>query len=223
MICGIARLSMRSVVATCTFALTAFVLVQYLGTADVVTLPSESFVSYPNYTTTFNLLLVLISIVGIYLILYIIATQSKKQKENVLLLLFIQYFDGLVFSLGLGISGMTKPQKVLGFFDIFGNSFDPSLMCVAISAIFTNMIWFNKVILPKSKNQSPLVALKFDLPSKTEITSDLVIGGLLFGIGWGLIGICPGPGVVSLVTLKNEIISWTFGLYIGFAINEFLL
>lgn len=94
MICGIARLSKRSFVATCTFVLTAFVLVQYLGTADVLTLPSQSFVTYPNSTTTFNLLLVLISIFGIYVVLYIIATQSKKQstKENALLLLFLQFF-----------------------------------------------------------------------------------------------------------------------------------
>ena len=105
--------------------------------------------------------------------------------------------SGVIFSFGLVFSGMTNPAKVIGFLDIFGN-WDPSLAFVMGGAVCFNFISFRLIL----KLDKPLFGKGFDFPSKKGIHKNLLFGATIFGVGWGLIGICPGPSIVNLVTLN---------------------
>lgn len=100
---------------------------------------------------------------------------------------------GLVFGIGLLISGMANPEKVLGFLDIAG-AWDPSLALVMGGAIMVGVVAFG---IAHKRNVS-LLGFDMKLPGTSLIDRRLVFGGLLFGAGWGLAGFCPGPGVVAL-------------------------
>ncbi|RAL23964.1 hypothetical protein DL240_07390 [Lujinxingia litoralis] len=100
--------------------------------------------------------------------------------------------SGLLFAIGLGVSQMTRPEKVLGFLDVFGN-WDPSLAFVMGGAVLVYTISYPLI----SKRHRPLFAPRFYLPTRKDIDKRLVIGGALFGIGWGLGGFCPGPALTT--------------------------
>jgi len=100
---------------------------------------------------------------------------------------------GLLFGIGLALSGMVNPNKVINFLDITGN-WDPSLMFVLGGAVITTTIAF-RFIFTKEK---PLFDNDFHLPTLLKVDAKLLIGSTLFGAGWGLIGYCPGPAVASL-------------------------
>lgn len=106
---------------------------------------------------------------------------------------------GLLFGLGLLISGMSNPAKVLNFFDIFGN-WDPSLLLVLASALAVTTGGYY-VIFRQSK---PVLAPSFHLPQKRDIDPPLVIGAALFGVGWGISGVCPGASVTALGLGRSE-------------------
>jgi hypothetical protein len=108
---------------------------------------------------------------------------------------------GLVFGTGLLISGMVQPTKVLAFLDIFG-AWDPSLAVVMIAALTVSIPGF---MLAKRRTR-PLLTAESVWPTKTHIDQPLIIGAVLFGIGWGLVGLCPGPALESLATLSPRII-----------------
>ena len=111
----------------------------------------------------------------------------------------LYFISGSIFGIGLIVSGMSNPQKVLSFLDIFGN-WDPSLMFVMIGAISITAIYF---ILIKNKS------------TKLSIDKKLIIGSLIFGIGWGLVGICPGPAIVVLGSANIKGIIFVIALLIG--------
>ena len=100
---------------------------------------------------------------------------------------------GLLFGLGLVISEMVNPAKVLSFLDVFG-AWDPSLILVMGSALATAAIGY-RLVFARPK---PLLAPQFQLPQKSELDPDLILGAVLFGVGWGLSGLCPGPALTSL-------------------------
>ena len=100
---------------------------------------------------------------------------------------------GIVFGLGLVISQMTNPEKVLAFLDIFGN-WDPSLSFVMGGAVITTTLGYHIVL----KRPKPIADSEFHLPQKTTLDRRLIIGAVLFGIGWGLVGLCPGPAIAAL-------------------------
>jgi uncharacterized protein len=102
---------------------------------------------------------------------------------------------GAVFGAGLAISGMTRPQKVIGFLDLFG-AWDPSLAFVMMGAIAVHLIAYRLV----RRRSSPLVAQSFSIPTRRDVDLRLVSGAALFGVGWGLGGYCPGPAVTSLAS-----------------------
>ena len=104
------------------------------------------------------------------------------------------FFCGTLFSIGLGISGMTQPQKVIGFLDVYGD-WDLSLAFVMLGAVLSYLIlqlWIQR------KFTIPLLGESFQTPSRTDIDRSLIIGALMFGSGWGLGGYCPGPAITSL-------------------------
>lgn len=101
--------------------------------------------------------------------------------------------SGLLFGIGLVISGMTKPEKVLGFLDVFG-AFDPSLLFVMVGAIGVHFFAYRWV----NRHEAPLFDRSFWVPTRRDIDAKLVVGAMIFGAGWGLGGYCPGPAIVSL-------------------------
>jgi uncharacterized membrane protein YedE/YeeE len=101
--------------------------------------------------------------------------------------------SGLVFGIGLAVSGMTDPAKVRGFLDLAGR-WDPSLAFVMIGAIGVHAIALRLVL----KRPAPMLAKAFDLPPLAAIDRRLIAGAAIFGVGWGLAGVCPGPAIVSL-------------------------
>ena len=114
---------------------------------------------------------------------------------NFLKLTIGPFFGGIIFALGLGISGMTEPQKIIAFLDIFGE-WDPSLVFVMVGAISTHALLRPLVM----KRPTPLFDNKFYLPTATTLDKKLICGAALFGAGWGISGLCPGPGLTTLVT-----------------------
>ena len=107
----------------------------------------------------------------------------------------VAFLVGIAFALGLGISGMTRPSKVLGFLEL-GRDWDPTLAFVMLGGIPTYGLayWFIR------KRRSPILAEKFDVPAAATVDRRLIAGATIFGIGWGLGGYCPGPGLVSAAT-----------------------
>ncbi len=106
---------------------------------------------------------------------------------------------GFIFGLGLIISGMTNPAKVINFLT-YGNQWDASLIIVmAVAMLIMMLTW-----LWVAKKEKPLLSGTFNLSDLKKIDARLIIGSVLFGLGWGLSGICPGPGLVQLVSLKIE-------------------
>jgi len=132
-------------------------------------------------------------------------------------MLIISLFCGLIFGLGLLISGMANPQKVLGFLDITG-LWDPSLILVMAGAILAALLPFQW-----AKNQSrSLLGQTIQLPDKTQIDRPLIVGSLLFGIGWGLAGICPGPAIVLLGLKQINAIYFVLAMLAGMWIFQIL-
>jgi uncharacterized membrane protein YedE/YeeE len=115
---------------------------------------------------------------------------------------------GAVFGIGLAIAGMLNPSKVVGFLDIFGD-WDPSLAFVMGGGVLVNAIGHRFVM----KRKAPIQSARFSMPTAINIDKPLVIGGVIFGIGWGLAGLCPGPVVASLF-LNGQAMLPFFGLMI---------
>ena len=111
---------------------------------------------------------------------------------------FMALLCGLVFGLGLALAGMTSPQKVLAFLDVAGD-WDPALLCVLGGAVVTAAIAFRFVL----KRPRPVFDARFHVGDARRIDAPLVIGSILFGIGWGIAGYCPGPAVALLAVPRN--------------------
>ncbi len=117
----------------------------------------------------------------------------------------VAIFLGLVFGMGLSLSKMTDPQVVLGFFDLAGN-FNPMLLFVFVSALVTTIIGY-RLVLCRNK---PLIDKQFHLPKLKKIDNPLLVGAVIFGLGWGISGYCPAP--VIAVFLINPVEFWIFSL-----------
>ena len=126
---------------------------------------------------------------------------------------FISLISGVIFGIGLVISGMTNPLKVLGFLNITRglDNWDPSLIFVMGGAILAFTPFF---FLLKDKEVSALGA-KIELPEKQNIDKKLLIGTALFGVGWGLVGLCPGPAIAALATFDPIVIIFLVSMAAG--------
>ena len=122
---------------------------------------------------------------------------------------------GLVFGAGLLISGMVQPTKVLGFLDIFG-AWDPSLAVVMAAALAVALPGFRLA----DRGARPWFAREYFRPGKSGIDLPLVTGAAMFGIGWGLVGLCPGPALESLATLSPGIIVFVGAMAAGMKAHD---
>ncbi len=123
---------------------------------------------------------------------------------------FIALISGIIFSLGLGISGMTKPQVVRGFLDFFGE-WNPSLLGVMGGAILVHTLTYRMIL----KRHAPILDSSFHLPTNKNIDPRLIIGSAIFGLGWGWAGICPGPGIVALLSGNLDFVIFVAAMLAG--------
>ena len=123
---------------------------------------------------------------------------------------------GIIFGIGLTISEMINPAKVLGFLNLFGG-WDPSLAFVMIGALVvtTPFIFIYK-------KQKPLLAESFLIPQKKDLDNKLIIGAVLFGAGWGLVGLCPGPAISSLALMNISSVIFVVAMFLGFYLSKFI-
>ena len=117
---------------------------------------------------------------------------------------------GLIFGFGLLISGMTQPQKVLGFLDVFGR-WDPTLAFVMAGALAVSSAGF---ALARTQGR-PVLAAQHLWPTRTDLDRPLVIGSVLFGVGWGLAGLCPGPALENLASLSPQVVVFVLAMIFG--------
>ena len=125
----------------------------------------------------------------------------------------VSLFCGIIFGIGLVISQMINPAKVLGFLNLFGE-WDPSLAFVMIGALIVSSPLFH---LLKNK-EKPIFSTSFSISENKEIDKRLIIGSILFGAGWGLIGLCPGPAISSIALFNVSSVTFVFSMFIGFYI-----
>jgi hypothetical protein len=130
----------------------------------------------------------------------------------------IALFSGLLFGLGLIAGGMTNPAKVKGFLDLFG-AWDPSLALVMGGAIAVGVFAF-AAAKRRSRSWS---GERMEIPTLTEIDGRLVLGGVLFGIGWGIAGFCPGPAIVALGSGLGSAAIFVAAMLAGMLIHDKLL
>ena len=124
---------------------------------------------------------------------------------------------GTLFGAGLTLSGMTDPQRVRGFLDVFGQ-WDPTLAFVMGGAVLVMAIAWRL----RRHMGHPLFAEKFVLPGRSDLDARLIGGSALFGIGWGLAGLCPGPAIASLALAPRAVIPFVAAMLAGMAIHRLL-
>jgi uncharacterized membrane protein YedE/YeeE len=128
---------------------------------------------------------------------------------------FFALLAGLLFGIGLLISGMTDPAKVRAFLDLFGK-WDPSLALVMMGGIVVHCGTMRLVL----RRSAPVFASSFDLPKKQDITAPLLLGSATFGVGWGLAGVCPGPAIVCLGSFGVAPFAFVLSMILGMAITR---
>ena len=131
--------------------------------------------------------------------------------------LIATYLIGLIFGVGISISGMSNPAKVLNFFDIAG-AWDPSLIFVMGGALITTFIGYKLVF----GREAPVFENTFSVPSSRVIDAKLVGGSAIFGIGWGISGFCPGGALPALGTGRWEVFAFTAALLVGIVIAKYI-
>jgi uncharacterized protein len=123
---------------------------------------------------------------------------------------------GLVFGVGLSVSGMTDPAKVIGFLDPV-SGWDPSLMFVMGGGVIVNAVAYRWI---RSRRTDPWFDLQFHVPTRRDIDPQLVTGAAIFGVGWGLGGLCPGPGIVAAASGSWSGILFVIAMLVGMAAHH---
>jgi len=127
----------------------------------------------------------------------------------------VSLISGIIFGVGLTVSQMIDPAKVLGFLNIFG-AWDPSLAFVMIGALIISSPFFHLF----KNNNKPVFADSFSYSNNKELNKKLIIGSSLFGAGWGLAGLCPGPAIASLALLNTSSIVFVITMFVGFYLSD---
>ncbi len=128
--------------------------------------------------------------------------------------LLASFISGALFAVGLAISGMTQPDNVIGFLDFFG-TWKAELVLVMGGAVVT-LFTLQKLV---GGMQRPLFENKFRIPTRNDVNFALLGGAALFGIGWGLVGLCPGPAIASIATLQPELFYFLGAMALGMTLH----
>ncbi|KAJ3317615.1 hypothetical protein HDV06_001347 [Boothiomyces sp. JEL0866] len=212
-LCGIARSSKRSIVAVASFMLSAMV---------------TRFFTQPQVYTTVQPTIAMdippLQVLGSIVLLFGVALNSSKWENKLFWRDVFSFLIGVFFGYGLIMGGMADIERSLNFlslFNLFSSRptgtfpiFDPSLVLMMAAGLVPNFIGnYIKRYLDK-----PIMVEKFEIPTRTDITWELVVGSSLFGIGWGIVGLCPGPAFVSLSNVLRgdyTILEWFAGFVTG--------
>jgi len=127
------------------------------------------------------------------------------------------YFIGLIFGVGISISGMANPAKVLNFFDVAG-TWDPSLAFVMGGALIVTFIGYRYVL----KRPAPYLSTGFQLPTRRDLDLHLIGGSAVFGVGWGIAGFCPGGALPAIGTFRTEVLIFVAALLSGIVAAKLL-
>lgn len=127
----------------------------------------------------------------------------------------VALLSGFLFAVGLALSGMTAPRKVLGFLDV-GGRWDPALALVMVGAIavFSTAYWLSRRL------KKPLDGPAFSSAPRGRIEPRLIVGSVVFGVGWGAAGFCPGPALVSLATGTLQVVAFCLAMFAGFWVTK---
>jgi uncharacterized membrane protein YedE/YeeE len=121
----------------------------------------------------------------------------------------VSFVAGVIFAIGLALSGMTQPQKIIGFLNPF--AWDPSLLFVMMGAVGVHILAYPAV----RRRHTPLLDTQWHVPTRKDLTPRLLLGAAMFGVGWGLGGYCPGPGLTSLASGDSRAIVFTIAMIAG--------
>lgn len=127
------------------------------------------------------------------------------------------FISGLLFGAGLVVSGMANPQRVRGFLDI-GGAFDPTLAFVMMGALLIMALAWRT----QKKLSHPLFSTSFEIPKTMPVDWRLISGAILFGVGWGLAGLCPGPALVGLVLVPKKAILFVGAMILGMGLYRWV-
>eukprot|EP00697_Spironema_sp_BW2_P004777 gnl/Spiro4/16468_TR8854_c0_g1_i1.p1 gnl/Spiro4/16468_TR8854_c0_g1~~gnl/Spiro4/16468_TR8854_c0_g1_i1.p1 ORF type:complete len:344 (-),score=87.30 gnl/Spiro4/16468_TR8854_c0_g1_i1:49-1080(-) len=194
-VCGLARLSVRSLVAVLAFMGSAVLSASVIRPWVVAHLPST-----PQVTTATlpfaGVLggLVCTALTSAAFLRWSNGAEANAELEYPRLSHAVSYASGVLFGAGLVVSSMVNWRKTLSFLNVASGQWDPQLMFVMGSALLVALPAFQKILAQRK----PVCATRFDLPVSTKIDTRLVSGAMLFGLGWGLHGVCPGPGFMGL-------------------------
>jgi uncharacterized protein len=204
MLCGVSRLSPRSVAATATFFATAVGLTQFRNPSG------PSFV--PVTLSRNAIILLLVFQLPLLLYRFVIPYVTPKNLYKAV----SSFVIALHFGFGLALAGMLQPSKIQNFLALpFSPNFDPSLLFVAIGGLLPNLLTWVTYLRDMPR---PKFSEKFEIPQRFEIDWTLIVGSVLFGLGWGWLGVCPGPGIVLEGAFPDEWKSvglWLLGLTVG--------
>ena len=128
--------------------------------------------------------------------------------------LIFSLLAGIIFGAGLTVSDMVNPARVLNFLDLAGH-WDPTLIFVIAGGLAVTALGYRLVF----RREAPIASEKFQLPAQRQIDSRLIGGSALFGVGWGLAGICPGPALTDLVTLQPKVLVFVAAMLIGMIVT----
>ena len=127
------------------------------------------------------------------------------------------FLCGLLFALGLGTAGMTRPEKIIGFLDVSGR-WDPDLLWVMVAAISITSLGYHWTF----RRDHPVVERVFHLPKRRGLDGRLIVGSTLFGVGWGLGGFCPGPALTSLISGLPTVWVFVLAMVVGMKIYQWM-
>lgn len=230
MLCGLGRLSARSLIATLTFMIAAYTTHKFLvpsATASSSTNCPAGVECYaPVYPSSDFVINLVLAIAATVASLHLVPSLAFRiTKNNEVAGLASRLFVGFTFGLGLLVSGFADPAKVLSFFSVsFGplniSGWDPSLGFVGIFAIIPNIIWWNFASAePPSSECSvpPKYNRRYELPTTglSSITFRFMIGAILFGVAWGASGSCPGPAILRALAQPRWGVLWMGGFLMG--------
>lgn len=131
----------------------------------------------------------------------------------------LSFIDGTLFACGLGLSGMTSPARVAQFLDVSKGQWNPTLMFVMGGGLVLTGPFMQALVLPKRLSR-PLVGSGFELQCSRELTGRLILGGLLFGAGWAIGGMCPGPALVNIASPHGAPLAWIGAMFAGLRLAD---
>ena len=137
-------------------------------------------------------------------------------KSNVIQHAVTSLISGVLFGFGLCLSDMINPARVLAFLDITGN-WDPTLLFVMSGALLVTVPGYYFIL----SRPQPLFEQSFSITKNSKIDRPLILGAVLFGAGWGLIGLCPGPAISGLMLGQKEIWLFVVAMFVGFYLHDF--